>query len=217
MVSRSRPVCPSGRHPGAGSRGGLAPLVASVPPLREDAPVERMIAVFGPGHPTREEYNLAAEVGRLLAEQGCTVVCGGLFGVMEAVCMGAKEVGGRTVGLLRTYNRNDANSYVDYVIPTGLGDGRNVLVATAGEAAIAVGGKLGTLSEIALALKHGVPVVGLRTWKLDRDALFDRLLPAARTAKEAVELTLELAEQRAAARAAGSPAADEPADEAEDG
>lgn len=176
-----------------------------------------MIAVFGPGHPTREEYNLAAEVGRLLAERGWTVVCGGLFGVMEAVCMGAKEGGGRTVGLLRTYNRNAANPYVDYVIPTGLGDGRNVLVATAGEAAIAVGGKLGTLSEIALALKHGVPVVGLRTWKLDRDALFDRLLPATRTAEEAVSLALELAEQRATARAAEPERPEGPPDEAEDG
>ena len=123
----------------------------------------------------------------------------------------------RTVGLLRTYNRNDANSHVDYVIPTGLGDGRNVLVASAGEAAIAVGGKLGTLSEIALALKHGIPVVGLRTWKLDRDALFDRLLPAARSAEEAVDLAIELADKRAAARAAGTAVDEESAGEAADG
>ena len=88
--------------------------------------------------------------------------------------MGAKEGGGRTVGILRTYNRHDANPYVDYVIPSGLGDARNVLVATAGEAAIAIAGRLGTLSEIAIALKHGIAVVGLGTWKLDRNALFDR-------------------------------------------
>lgn len=162
-----------------------------------------MIAVIGPGHPTREEYNLAAEVGRLLARNGFAVVCGGLYGVMEAACMGAKEGGGTTVGLLRTYTRHEANPYVDYVIPTGLGDARNVLVATAGEAAIAVGGKLGTLSEIALALKHGVPVVGLRTWKLDRDALFDRMLPSARSAREAVEMAIGLANERAAQRDAG--------------
>jgi len=176
-----------------------------------------MIAVFGPGHPTREEYNLAADVGRLLAKRGFAVVCGGLYGVMEAACMGAKEGGGTTVGLLRTYNRHDANPFVDYVVPTGLGDGRNVLVATAGEAAIAVGGKLGTLSEIALALKHGVPVVGLRTWKLDRDALFDRLLPSARTAQEAVEMAVRLADERAADRAAGHALDEESAGEAEDG
>jgi uncharacterized protein (TIGR00725 family) len=170
--------------------------------------VQRLVAVFGPGSPTREEYNLAADVGRLLARRGVAVVCGGLYGVMEAACLGAKEAGGTTVGLVRTYNRHDANPYVDIVIPTGLGDGRNVLVATAGEAAIAVGGWLGTLAEIALALKHGIPVVGLRTWRLDRDRLFDRYIAEAKTAEEAVDLALSLADQRAAGRAAGTPEAD---------
>lgn len=165
--------------------------------------MKRLVSVFGPGHPTRKEYNVAAEVGERLAKAGCTVVCGGLFGVMEAVCMGAKRAGGTTVGLLRTYNRYEANEYVDIAIPTGLGDARNVLVATAGEAAIAIGGRLGTLSEIALALKHGVPVVGLGTWKLDRFALFDRLLPATRTAEEAVAMALELADERQRRRASG--------------
>ena len=165
--------------------------------------MERMISIFGPGHTTRREYNHAAEVGRLLAQRGCTVVCGGLFGVMEAACMGAKEAGGATVGILRTYNRHHANPYVDYVIPSGLGDARNILVATAGEAGIAVAGRLGTLSEIAIALKHGIPVVGLGTWKLDRHALFDRYLPAARTPEEAVDLAIELADKSAEDRAAG--------------
>lgn len=170
-----------------------------------------MFAVFGPGHPSRREYNLAAEVGRMLAQRGIAVVCGGLYGVMEAVCMGAKEAGGTTIGILRTYTRQEANSYVDYVIPSGLGDARNVLVATAGEAAIAVGGRLGTLSEIALALKHGIPVVGLGTWKLDPDALFDKDLPQARTAEEAVEIAVRLADARETARSAGSlPRADAP-------
>lgn len=166
--------------------------------------MKRLIAVFGAGNPTREEYNLAAEVGRLLAVRGYGVVCGGLFGVMEAACMGAKEAGGLTVGLLRTYNRAEANAYVDVVIPTGLGDARNVLVATAGEAAIAVGGRLGTLSEIAFALKHGIPVVGLKTWNLDPEALFDRVIPQAKTAAEAVDLAVALAEKCEAERLAGS-------------
>ena len=96
---------------------------------------------------------------------------------------------------------------MDYVIPTGLGDARNVLVATAGEAAIAIAGRLGTLSEIAIALKHGLPVVGLGTWKLDRNALFDRFLPAARSPEEAVDMVIELADKRAEERAAGVPAA----------
>lgn len=177
--------------------------------------MHRLISVFGAGNPTREEYNLAAEVGRLLAVRGYGIVCGGLYGVMEAVCMGAKEAGGLTVGLLRTYNRADANPYVDIVIPTGLGDGRNVLVATAGEAAIAVGGRLGTLSEIAIALKHEIPVVGLRTWNLDPDALFDRVIPAAKTAAEAVDLAVSLAERREALRASGA-LAQRPADGAGD-
>lgn len=175
-----------------------------------------MVAIFGPGRPSRREYNEAAEVGRLLAERGRTIVCGGLFGVMEAACMGAKEGGGRTVGLLRTYNRHDANPYVDVVIPTGLGDGRNILVATAGEAAIAIAGRLGTLSEIAIALKHGIPVVGLGTWKLDRNALFDRYLPAARTPQEAVDMALELADQRAEERANGSVLTEDAAGESDE-
>jgi uncharacterized protein (TIGR00725 family) len=133
------------------------------------------------------------------------VVCGGLFGVMEAVCMGAKEAGGETVGILRTYNRLDANAYVDHAIPTGLGDARNVLVATAGEAAIAIAGRLGTLSEIAIALKHGIPVVGLGTWNLDRNALFDRYLPGAKTPEDAVSMAIALADKRVADRAAGLP------------
>ncbi len=173
--------------------------------------MERLIAIFGPGHPTRQEYSQAADVGRLLAQRGFTVVCGGLYGVMEAACMGAKEAGGRTVGILRTYNRMDANPYVDVVIPSGLGDARNILVATAGEAAIAVAGRLGTLSEIAVALKHGIPVVGLGTWKLDRHALFDRYLPAARSAEEAVEMAVRLADARRDSR---DPVAPPPDDDA---
>lgn len=165
--------------------------------------MKRLVAVFGPGHPSRKEYNQAAEVGRRLAEAGAGVVCGGLYGVMEAACMGAKEGGGTTVGILRTYNPNDANPYVDYVIPTGLGDARNVLVATAGAAAIAIAGRLGTLSEIAIALKHGIPVVGLGTWKLDRHALFDQNLPAAKDPEEAVAMALQLAEERDAERRSG--------------
>jgi uncharacterized protein (TIGR00725 family) len=174
--------------------------------------MQRLVAVIGPGHASRREYNLAADVGRLLAQRGIGVVCGGLFGVMEAACQGAKEAGGTTIGILRTYTRQEANAYVDYVIPSGLGDARNVLVATAGEAVIAVGGRLGTLSEIAIALKHGIPVVGLGTWKLDPDSLFDKEVPQARTAEEAVEIAVRLADEREAERAAGAV----PRSEAED-
>jgi len=165
--------------------------------------VRRVIAVIGAGICTRREYNLAHEVGKLLAQREFVVACGGLLGVMEAVCMGAKEAGGTTVGLLPGTAREEANRYVDVAIPTGLRDARNYLVATVGEAVIAVGGKLGTLSEIALSLKRGIPVVGLGTWKLDPDRLFDTRVPAAKTPEEAVETAIQLADERERQRQAG--------------
>lgn len=165
--------------------------------------MRRIVSVIGAGTCTRREFNLAHEVGRRLAERGFVVVCGGLFGVMEAVCMGAKEAGGLTLGFLPGTARDDANGYVDLAVPTGLRDARNYVVATCGEAVIAVGGKLGTLSEIALALKRGIPVVGLSTWKLDPDRLFETRVPAATTAEEAVDLAVRLADEREAARSRG--------------
>jgi uncharacterized protein (TIGR00725 family) len=107
---------------------------------------------------------IAYDVGRLAAERGWTVISGGLGGVMEAASRGAQEAGGTTVGILPTYDAGTANAYVDVVIPTGLGHARNALVVAAGSAVIAVGGRYGTLSEIALALKLGKPVVGINTW-----------------------------------------------------
>ena len=169
----------------------------------DDAAVKRVIAVIGAGTCTRREYNLAAEVGRLLAQRGFAVACGGLLGVMEAACMGAKEAGGVTIGLLPGTAREDANRYVDVSIPTGLRDARNAVVAGCGEAVIAVGGKLGTLAEISLALKRGIPVVGLFTWKLDPDRLIDTRVPAAKTAQEAVDLAVDLADRREKERQAG--------------
>jgi uncharacterized protein (TIGR00725 family) len=159
--------------------------------------MRRVVSVIGPGHCTRREYALACEVGRLLARRDVVVATGGLFGVMEAACLGAKEAGGTTLGILPNYLRYDANRYVDVAVPTGLRDARNVLVATVGEAAIAVGGGLGTLSEIALALKHGIPVVAAGgTWRLDPDRLFERMVPVARNAEEAVTLAIRFADER---------------------
>jgi uncharacterized protein (TIGR00725 family) len=86
---------------------------------------------------------------------------------MEAVCRGAKEAGGTTVGILAGANRSDANRYVDVAIPTGLGQARNAIVVRTGDALIAIGGGYGTLSEIALALRREKPVVGLRTWEIE--------------------------------------------------
>lgn len=121
------------------------------------------VSVIGGSTVTDEEYALAERVGRELAERGHTVVCGGLTGAMEAVAKGASEAGGETIGILPGEDRDEANEYVDVAVATGIGDARNALVALNGDAAIAIDGGYGTLSEIALALNGGLPVAGLRT------------------------------------------------------
>jgi uncharacterized protein (TIGR00725 family) len=126
------------------------------------------VAVVGAGRASAEEERAAESVGRGLAEAGAVVVCGGLGGVMEAACRGAKAGGGTTVGILPGTGRADANRHVDVAIATGLGEMRNGLVVRAADALVAVGGEFGTLSEIALALKAGKPVVGLGGWELSR-------------------------------------------------
>lgn len=126
------------------------------------------VAVVGAGDPAAAGDARAEALGRALAGRGAVVVCGGLSGVMEAVCRGARAAGGRTVGILPGLDRADANPYVELAIPTGLGEMRNALVVRAADAVVAVGGEFGTLSEVALALKTGVPVVGLDTWQLAR-------------------------------------------------
>jgi uncharacterized protein (TIGR00725 family) len=125
------------------------------------------VAVVGPGRATAEETETAEQVGRELGAAGALVVCGGLGGVMEAACRGARSEGGATLGILPGLDRSDANEFVDVAVPTGLGEARNALVVRAADALIAVGGAYGTLSEIALALKTGKPVVGLATWEID--------------------------------------------------
>jgi uncharacterized protein (TIGR00725 family) len=127
------------------------------------------VAVVGAALAKADEERTAEEVGRGLAEAGVIVVCGGLGGVMEAACRGAKAGGGTAVGILPGASREDANRYVDVAIPTGLGELRNGLVVRAADALVAVGGEFGTLSEIALALKARKPVVALGGWELARD------------------------------------------------
>jgi uncharacterized protein (TIGR00725 family) len=125
------------------------------------------VAVVGPGAASPEQEAVAEEVGRLLARRGAVVVCGGLGGVMEAACRGASREGGTTVGVLPGLDRGAANPFVSVAVATGLGEARNALVVRAADALIAVGGAYGTLSEIALALKAGKPVIGLGTWEID--------------------------------------------------
>jgi uncharacterized protein (TIGR00725 family) len=126
------------------------------------------VAVVGPGKAASGgEIEAAEAVGRELAQAGATVVCGGLGGVMAAVCRGAAAAGGLTIAILPGTDRSAANEWARVVIPTGLGEMRNALVVRCADAVIAVGGAYGTLSEIALALKTGLPVVGLGTWSID--------------------------------------------------
>ena len=101
----------------------------------------------------------AAEVGRLLAERGATLVCGGLDGVMAAAARGAKEAGGTTLGILPGESRAGGNPWLDHVVVTGIGHARNLAVVGSGDAVIAVGGSWGTLAEIAFAQRRGRPTV----------------------------------------------------------
>jgi uncharacterized protein (TIGR00725 family) len=144
------------------------------------------VAVVGPGQATPEQAQAAEQIGRELAREGAVVVSGGLGGVMAAACRGATEAGGLTVGLLPGTDRHTANQWVQVALPTGLGELRNGLIIRSADAVIAVGGAHGTLSEIALALKTGVPVIGLDTWSIDG-------IQTAETAGEAVAQALKAA------------------------
>ena len=125
-----------------------------------------LVAVIGASTCTPAESQAAEAVGRALAQGGATVVCGGRGGVMAAACRGARAAGGLTVGILPGDDPGAANPYVDVVIATGLGEARNAIVARTARAIVAIGGRYGTLSEMAFSLKGGVPVVGVGTWRL---------------------------------------------------
>src|SRR5712691_133728 len=145
------------------------------------APVAIQVAVIGSG---REHEARAEEVGRLLAERGCTVVTGGLGEVMAAAARGAKSAGGTTIGILPGESRADANEWIDHVVVTGIGHARNLAVVASADAVIAVGGRYGTLAEIGFALTLGRRVVILEPgW--DVDGALRAASPA-----EAVELAL---------------------------
>jgi len=139
------------------------------------------VSVIGSG---AEHEARAEEVGRLLAERGCTVVCGGLGEVMAAAARGAKAAGGTTIGILPGTSRTDANEWIDHVVLTDLGHARNAIVTATGDAVIAVGGSYGTLTEIGFARIFGRPVVILEP------GLHVDGVPRASTPAEAVEHVL---------------------------
>ena len=148
------------------------------------------MAVVGSGEPDPELEEAAEAVGREVARRGGVVVCGGLGGVMEAACRGAREEGGTTLGILPGTRRAEANPYVDVAVATGLGEARNALVVRAADALVAVGGGFGTLSEIGLALKAGKRVVGMGTWAVaDRGGPVEAIVEAG-TPADAVDAAL---------------------------
>ena len=122
------------------------------------------IGVIGAGDCPQEIYNIAEELGSLIGKNDWVLVCGGLGGVMEGASKGCYQVGGMTVGILPGKEKDSANPFIMLPIPTGLGEGRNLLVVRASDVIVAIAGGYGTLSEIGLALKMGKPVVGLKTW-----------------------------------------------------
>jgi hypothetical protein len=149
------------------------------------------VAVCGSAQANAQEAAWAEEVGRLIAEAGAVLVCGGLGGVMDVAARGCEAAGGVSIGILPGEGRDAAGPHLTVSIPTGLGEARNALVVRAADAVIAIGGEFGTLSEIALGLKHGKPVVGLGTWELARAGAPVDVIVRAETPEEAVRAALE--------------------------
>ncbi len=147
----------------------------------------KLIAVIGGRHVEKALLREAEKVGKLIAGKKAVLICGGLGGVMEAVSKGAKSEAGLTIGILPHDHKRGANDYIDVPIATGLGIGRNVIIARTADALIAVGGEYGTLSEIAFALQMGKPVVGIKTWDI-------KGIVKAENAEDAVSKIFELLE-----------------------
>jgi len=155
-----------------------------------------IISVIGGQHPEDpESLRLAERVGELVARSGAVLLCGGLTGVMEAACRGAKSAGGLTVGVLPGPDAREANPYVDVPVVTAMGQARNTIVVRSGDAVIAVDGSFGTLSEIANALDLRKKVFALRSWDLPGRSLPEGLYVPVETPEEAVRLAVEEARQ----------------------
>ena len=164
-----------------------------------------IISVIGASEPNVETSTMAERVGEELGRRGVALVCGGLGGVMEAACRGAKAMGGTTIGILPGSDPGTANPWVDIPICTGLSHARNLIVVRTGRSVIAVGGAYGTLSEIGHALGDGIPVIGLETWSLSRggDAVDGSILIAS-DPRDAVDKAIEAAKKRSRSPAEGS-------------
>ena len=146
---------------------------------------KKIVGVIGGHSCTKEVEQIAQNLGKNLANVVEILVSGGLSGTMMAVCKGFKAAGGITIGILPSYNKSDANKYVDIAIPTGMGLARNVLVVKSADVVIALPGAAGTLSEIAYCLQFGIPVISLNSWDIDG-------VIKAKTVDEAVDKVKEL-------------------------
>jgi len=127
---------------------------------------KKVVSVIGGHSCTNEVEQLAQNLGKKLAKVVDILICGGLSGVMKAVAKGFKAGGGLTIGIITSYNKNDANPFMDIVIPTGLGLARNVLIVKSADVVVALPGEAGTLSEIAYSLQFGIPVISLNSWDI---------------------------------------------------
>jgi uncharacterized protein (TIGR00725 family) len=127
----------------------------------------KIIAVIGGSEPDKKSLELAEKIGILIARNKAILITGGMGGVMYAASKGAKTQGGLVIGILPTATKSSANPYVDIPIVTGMSEARNIIIARTCDAAVAINGKYGTLSEIAYCLMFNVPVIGLNTWDLD--------------------------------------------------
>ncbi|MBA7575531.1 hypothetical protein ES708_17361 [subsurface metagenome] len=148
------------------------------------------VGVIGGRICSREIGKTAFETGRLIAEQGWILVCGGMGGVMEKACEGSFTSGGITIGILPGNCRKDGNPFLSYSIVTGLAEVRNSIIVKSSNGVIAISGSHGTLSEIAFANLYNIPVVGIDTWELPGPETGERRLNIikADTPQEAVKL-----------------------------
>jgi len=157
--------------------------------------MQMCIAVIGGSECDDETYKLAEEVGRGLAREGATLICGGLTGVMAAACRGARAEGGITVGILPGDDRESGNADVMIPIVTGMGYARNALVVKSAQVAIAIDGSYGTLSEIAYAMQFYVPVIGLNTWDLSQHGDGNNPIVVVHSADQAVQKAISIAKK----------------------
>jgi uncharacterized protein (TIGR00725 family) len=154
--------------------------------------MRKFIGVIGASQPPDELLPIAEKVGEEIAKRGGILICGGMGGIMESACKGAKRSGGLTVGILPTITRDSANPYIDIPIVTGIGYARNIIVVLSSEAVIAIGGAYGTLTELAFALHFNIPVIGIRTWRVESEFTEVKRIIYVDEPEEAVRIAMEV-------------------------